>query len=384
MKLLYFIPALHNSGGMERVLTAKINYLADILNFSVVVVTTEQLSKPLFFPLNDKVKLYHLDMDFNGHFNYQLFKKFIVHKYKIGEYRRKTVEIIAKEKPDICISTLGKEIEFIGKLKDKSKKIGEVHFTKQLNKNFLAVRKQSILWKYLGKIRTFQLIKSTQRLDKLVVLTKADMSDWQKTNKNVMQIYNPNVLKNLKTGNCTNKKVIAAGRLDVEKGFDILIDIWKNIAAKNPDWTLEIWGDGALRENLTKQIADNGLNNNVFLKGRTGEIQNKYIESSFYVMTSRYEGFPMVLIEAMSCGLPCISFDCRWGPGEIIEDNKNGFLVPVGNMKEMAERINTLIDSEQLRQKMSEQAKLTAEKFNLHKIMNQWDNLFKSIVTNKD
>jgi glycosyltransferase involved in cell wall biosynthesis len=379
MKLLYFTHSLHNSGGIERVLTTKINYLADILQYNIVIVTTEQMNRHVFFPLSEKIKLYHLDIDFDGDFNSNIFKRIILHQKKKQEYKGRAIEIIAIENPDICISTFSKEVEFICKLKDKSKKVGEIHFSKNFREQFLVAQKQNIFWKYAGKIRTFQLIKSAKKLDKLIVLTQADKIDWEKTNNNIVQIYNPNPLENQQKSNCVNKKAIAVGKLDVQKGFDILIDVWKNIAVKNSDWVLEIWGDGELRQKLTKQIDDNGLSNNILLKGRTNDVQNKYLESSFYIMTSRYEGLGMVLIEAMSCGLPCIAFDCQWGPGEIIKDGVNGFLVPMGDYKQMVECITTLINDEKLRQTMSEQAKLTSERFNLPVIMRQWDSLFKTL-----
>jgi glycosyltransferase involved in cell wall biosynthesis len=364
---------------MERVLSKKINFLNENFGYEIVIVTVEQMGQQNFFHLNPAIVQYNLDVNFNGHFSENLLKKTFLHKKKLRKYKKTVTQIIAKEQPDVCISTFGKDIEFITKLNDKSRKIGEVHFSKNFREQFLTARKNNVLWKYLGKIRTSQLIQSTKKLDKLVVLTKADEKNWQKTNNNIVQIYNPNPLTTFEKSDCENKKVIAVGRLDAQKGYDYLIETWKIVAQQHSDWILDIWGDGELREKLAKQIVKSKLENQVFLRGTTTDIENKYLESSFYVMTSRYEGFPMVLIEAMSCGLPCVSFDCQWGPNEIINNGENGFLVPLGDSEQLAEKINLLITDGKLRKRMSENAKKTAENYEIGKIMEQWNDLFLSL-----
>ena len=380
MKLLYFIPALYNSGGMERVVTQKVNSLVRDFSHDITIVTTEQLGKPNFYPLADKIRVIHLDINFAEHLNCNLISKTRKHWAKQKKYRKKVEDIIDKYQPNICISTGGKEIEFLSKLKDKSIKMAELHFSKRFREHFLVSREKTFFWKYLGQIRTFQLVRSTQKLDKLIVLTKADAEDWNKTNNNVVQIYNPSVVQSEEVASVENKKALAVGRLDAQKGFDFLVCAWRLVVNKHPDWILDIWGSGEDYDSLQRQIADNHLEKNLFLRGVTDNVKNEYLNSSIYVMTSRYEGFPMVLIEAMSYGLPCVSFDCECGPKEIIAEEKNGFLVPVGDVVALADRIVTLIEDEKLRKAMSVSAKENSKRFDLATIMNQWNDLFQEFL----
>ena len=148
---------------------------------------------------------------------------------------------------------------------------------------------------------------------------------------------------------------------------------------KYPDWTLEIYGEGTEREKLEKKINKLGLENSFLLKGVEKNIQNKYLESSIYVMSSRFEGMPMVLLEAMSCGLPVISFDCPCGPRDMIKYNENGFLIEFGNIKEMANKIEELIANEEKRKLFGKNARKSIQKYSKDKIMEEWIKLFENI-----
>ncbi|NDV47268.1 glycosyltransferase family 4 protein [Paludibacter sp. 221] len=382
MKLLYFIPALYNSGGMERVLSEKMNYLVrEYNNYEIIVVTTEQLGRPVFFPLDEQIKQIHLDIDFNNHYQEPLLKKFIHHKQKLKSYKKNIIQILSEHKPDICISLCGKEIEFLYKIKDSTIKIAEIHFSMNVREQFIS-RKGNYLWKMLGKIRTLQLKKQTKSLDKLVVLTQNDKKQWEKTHKNIIVISNPNPLKPKEyLYNNESRTVISVGRLDYQKGYDRLIDTWKIVAEKYPDWQLNIFGSGEDKNALTKQIKQNHLEKDIHLKGISNKIEEEYYKSSFYVMSSRYEGLPMVLIEAMACGLPAISFDCEHGPREIIVNDMNGFLVPAFDINGLAEKIILLIENEEKRIEMSFNAYETVKTYNISAIMKQWDTLFHSLIS---
>ena len=182
-----------------------------------------------------------------------------------------------------------------------------------------------------------------------------------------------------KNSNCKNKKIISVGRLEYQKGFDILIDVWKKVDEKHSDWVLEIYGEGSLRKELQDKIDSLNLTDSLILKGSEKNIQSKYLESSIYMMSSRYEGMPMVLLEAMSCGLPLVSFDCPCGPKDIIKDGENGFLVKFGNIEEMAKKINYLIENEDKRIDMGKKAKELSYNYLKEKIMNQWKELFENL-----
>ncbi len=384
MKIAYCIPSLYNSGGMERILTAKINYLANLNKYELFVITTDQKGRPIKFPLDERIKLIHFDIDFERHYNDNLIRKYLHHKKNIYIYKQKLKKFIDSEKIDICISLGGKEIEFLSRLPVKCKKVAEMHFSMNFREQFLVSRHSGLIWKLLGKIRTQQLKKCTKKLDKLIVLTESDKKQWGKTHKNVKQISNFIPFNNTTVSNLEHKKVITVGRLDAQKGYDMLIDSWKYVATKHPDWELNIYGIGEWEKMLQDKINKYNLKNQVHLKGSSENIISEYVENSMYVMSSRYEGFPMVLIEAISCGLPVVSFNCEFGPNEIIKNGVDGFLVENGNIIQLAERINVLIENEKLRKEMGEKASLNAKRFSKEIIMKQWIELFESLTKNQN
>lgn len=381
MRLLYFIPALFNHGGMERVLTSKVNYLVEKLDYHISIVTTEQMSKKCYFSLSEKINLIHLDLDFNGHFEKALIPKYISHKQKMKLYRKEVQSLVDTLKPDVLISLGGKEIDFLYKLKTDAAIVCEMHFSMNIRTQFMLARKRGLFWKVLGNIRTNQLQYATRKIDKLIVLTNQDKKQWDKTNKNVLHIPNPATFEIRELKNTDNKIAIAVGRLDPQKGYTMLIDTWSIVREKHPDWILNIFGTGDLQEQLENKINALELNGYVNLKGKSDEIENEYLKSSFFVMSSIYEGLPMVLLESMSCGLPVVSFDCEWGPRELITNEYNGFLVETADVNQLANKICYLIENPEQRMTMSVNAQKVAKKYDISIIMNKWDELFKELKT---
>lgn len=380
LKIVYFIPSMFSPGGMERVLTDKINYMVENFAYEITIITTEQNSKPYYFPINEKVKKIDFGINFNEHFSTSLFKKFFSHRNKLKAYKKKTEDFLCKNKIDISISLLGKEIEFFTTLKDQSKKIGEIHFAKNIREQFLSARSSSFIWKILGKIRTKQLVNSTKTLDAFVVLTKQDLEKWQDTHNNLHQIYNPKSYINVELSSLENHKAIAVGRLDEQKAFDVLINIWSSVSSSFPTWTLDIYGEGHMKDKLQHMIIDKKLENNIFLKGTTNNLVKVYKNASLYLMTSNYEGFGMVLLEAMSFGIPCIAFDCESGPSEIIKNNISGYTIPLGDKELFSEKIKSILKNKELMKIMGKESVIQSNNFIIEDIMAQWNNLFKSLV----
>ena len=170
--------------------------------------------------------------------------------------------------------------------------------------------------------------------------------------------------------------MISAGRLTSQKGFERLISVWKEVNKRYPDWSLAIYGTGEDEEALRDQIKEAQLESVITINPPTPEIYTKMQESSIFVFPSRYEGFGLVLIEAMINGLPCISFDCPYGPSEIIKSGNDGFLIPNGNIQAMADKICFLIENENVRKEMGEKARKSVMRYTPENIMLLWNNLF--------
>ena len=176
------------------------------------------------------------------------------------------------------------------------------------------------------------------------------------------------------------KRCIAAGRLESQKNFKDLITAWKTVDARHPDWKLSVYGDGSQKESLQDQIDSMGLKGKVTLKGRTNDVRKELLGSSCLVMSSRFEGFPMILLEALATGLPIVSYDCPKGPSEIVTIGANGYLAKVGDTGTLAQGICSVIANEELRKRFGAESKRRSENFSLEKTMEKWDALFKSAL----
>lgn len=382
MKIVYCLPALYNPGGMERVLTEKVNYLIT-QGFDVTIITTDQKGRENYFKLLPPVKLVDFELNFEDHFNVNLLKKTQSHYKKTSLYKKKLYNYLIRNEVDICISLCGKEIDFLTSLTDQSIKMAEIHFSMNNRKLFIMARHQGLMWRLIGDFRTWQLKRATRQLEKLVVLTEQDAKDWLKTHDNILSIPNPTPFVCDMFADINSKTAISVGKLDEQKGYDYLLKSWKIVCEKHPDWKLKIFGKGAWHDQLTSYINQNELNGVVELCGTTTDIKKEYLNSALYVMSSRYEGLPMVLIEAMACGLPLISFDCECGPRAVINNGENGYLVPVGNIEGLADKICSLIENEDLRQQMSQKSKEYSVRYSPEIIMNQWVDLFESLEKRK-
>ncbi|NWK53048.1 glycosyltransferase family 4 protein [Acinetobacter sp. SwsAc5] len=387
MNILYLIPSLSNSGGMERVLTDKVNYLIKLGNYSITILTTDmKATESPFYELDVNIKVINLEIFFDSIFNLPLLKKRKESKVLLEMYERKLSKYILDNQVDICISMGAKELEFFSKLDVPVVKIFESHFNPTVRSSFIAVHKgSSLFWRILGKYRDWQYLQQTKNLDQVVVLTKNAQIEWKKTHNNVCLINNPSPFVTIsdKIDFTEYKRAIAIGRLEDQKGFDLLIESWRNVYSKYPNWKLDIFGEGSKKNLLQKKINENNLDQVITLKGTTRNVQQELLTSDFYVMSSRYEGLPMVLLESISNGLPIVSFDCPTGPAEIIENNDCGILVLNGNINDLSEKIISVIENVDLRKKMSTIAIEKSKKYSIELIMRQWEQLFTEMLSNK-
>lgn len=382
MNLLYCIPHLYNSGGMERVLTQKVNWLAAHTDYTITIVTTEP--KPtgmsdIYFPLDKRVKVVALNVDFNADYHKCLFPKWLGHTRRMRLYRQKLTDYILREKIDLCISLCGKEIAFLNQLPCRT--IAESHFAKEQRTQLLMANHSGWFWALLGRVRTWQLVQSVKPLERLVVLTDADKAAWEKAGcTNVTVIPNPCMLDNCQLSTIHSqfpKTVLAVGRLHEQKGFDLLLQAWKPIEKTYSDWSLRIVGEGPKRAELEAQIESQGLKR-VVLVGATNNVLDEYEAASIFVLSSRYEGLPLALIEAMWCGLPCIAFDCPQGPAELLAEDR-GWLVPNGDIAELTAQIAYALSHPEEALKCAQKAQIFAQTtYSEAAIMPQWVQLIES------
>lgn len=377
MKIVYCIPGLYNLGGMERVLTMKANYLA-LQGHEIHIVITDGGDKPPYFPLHKSIQVHQLDIDFEEPYRHSFLYRVWLYLTRLRILKKKMNVCLHEIRPDITVSLLRCDINIINKMTDGSLKVGEIHFDR------LHYRQFSVSWippfinSYIQKWWMNVLVHEVKKLSAFVVLTHEDAAFWPELN-NVTVIPNPTSFFPDTVSDCTRKQVIAAGRYVDQKGFDRLISAWQKVASRHPDWVLKIYGDGGGRESLQQQITELGLSENCILEHSVSDIAVKFQESSIFVLSSRYEGFGLVIVEAMSCGLPVVSFACHCGPRDIITEGTDGFLVPEGDIDELAEKINLLIEEDHFRRKMGKMARLKAEKYRIEEIGTQWITLFESL-----
>lgn len=377
MKIIYCTHSTYNPGGMERVLLNKVTYLSRLSGWEVAVVTTDQHQRPPFYPFPANVRMTDLEINYSDDNEKGVWRKITGYLRKRKEHKKKLTALLQKEKADIVVSLYPSESSFIPAIKDGSKKVLELHYCKFFR---LQYGRKGLLG-LIDKWRTCQDEQIVRRFDKFVVLTHEDRGYWGSLS-NIEVI--PNAAMNISGhySDVTRKRLIAVGRLDYQKGFDRLIRAWdivqQNVAFR--DWQLDIFGQGEWQEMLQRMIDERNLQNTLRLNQPTNSIGDEYAKSSLIVMTSHYEGFGMVLVEAMACGVPAVAFDCKCGPKDIIRHGENGLLVHDGDIEGLAAAMMKLMDDEAYRKHLSDNAKKIISTYSEETVMNRWIALFNGLI----
>lgn len=352
IKLLYITNGITGSGGLERVLSVKASMLAEEYGYEIHILSLNEAGKEAFFPYSERIVRHSIATGGNPICYFCQYRKGLIQK--VNEVHPDVISVCDDGLKGFFVpQILGKKIPIIY----------ERHASVLLNESSF----QHQIMKLLAPV-----------FNKFIVLTKGNLKEWPEENAEV--IPNPLSFYPEHSAKLFSKKVIAVGSHSHNKGYDLLLNIWQKIESAFPDWTLEIYGkyNDEIYQNLATKL---NLKNVSFYMPVSG-IEDRYLDSSVFVLPSRSEGFGMVIIEAMSCGLPVVSFDCPHGPADIITDGKDGFLIPNGNTEMFAEKLKMLLRDKDMRRKFGMASRTTAQRYFADKVVKQWDELFQSVVKN--
>lgn len=374
MKIVYTINSIRGLGGIQKVTLLKANALADIPQNKVYIIVTDNwMNHPLIHELSPKITFINLQINYYKD-DYKSKLHQIISNFKIINHYLKLQKVISQINPDIIISVGQSEKYIVPLLQTNAIKIREIHFNSNY-RNF--TYKSKILAKFLNFLDYKVMSKG---YNKMVLLTKEDKDTYFKNNNKFIYIHNPVTFDQTNTVNYNpnSNYVIGVGRLNMQKDFISLIKAWHLVQRECPTWKLKIVGEGPERTNLEQEIKRLNLGNSVVLTGYSNNIKKEMSESSIFVLTSLYEGFGLVLLEAMACGLPSVAFACQFGPKDIITDEKNGLLIYNRDIKSLSENLIYLIQHLYVRKEMSNQALKRVDDFSINNIINQWMQLFQS------
>ena len=381
MHILYIYAEISIKGGTDKILVEKANYLVNH-GYDVTIITESQMGKPLSFKLEDKVCHIDMGLDFGKQYTQGSFRRFLTYSSLMRKYKSRLKNVVNKQRPDIIISAMGRSLSLLSKIDYDGVKIGEAHTTKTHLRSLHLMEQRGGVFKVIAKYMRWKMCRYASKLDALVLLTQNDAEDWKSVAKTFV-IPNPITFFPKESAELVNKQVIMVGRYNDAKGYDFLIPAWEIVHQRHPDWTLNVYGSGELRDQVTGWIREKHLESSIIMHDPVDDIIDKYLNSSICVLSSRYEGFSLVILEAMSCGVPVVSFDCPHGPRNIIKNGEDGFLIEPLNYHALADGICKLIENEGFRKQLGAKARKNVLRFSQDSIMEQWENLFHKLVNDR-
>lgn len=378
MHILYIYSEISIKGGTDKVLVDKANYLANH-GYEVTIVTESQMGRPLSFELDVKVRHIDIGLDFNKQYSQGLLMRLFTYITLMIEYRKRLNRTVNELHPDIIITTMGRSLSLLYKINYDGIKLGEAHTIKRHLRSIHLIEQRGSIFKILAKYMRWRMCRNASKLDALVLLTPKDADDWNGITKTYV-IPNPVPFFPASGAALDNKQVIMVGRYNDAKGYDYLIPAWANVYHHHPDWKLQVYGSGELYNDVVNLIKDYHLESTIILNEPTDDIMNKYLESSICVLSSRYEGFSLVILESMACGVPVVSYDCPHGPRYIIKDGEDGLLIDYLNVKALSDGICRIIEDERERKRLGHNARENVKRFSKDSVMKQWELLFENMV----
>ena len=379
MKIVYLFPHYAQKAGTERILIDKMNLLADY-GFEITALSYEQGCHPFAFPISNKVQRIDLNVRFFPLFRCGLAKRLLMTIVLRQKLIKRLNSFVADMCPDLMICTTYATYEI--KALSKVCLLHSVPFMVESHSTFLNSYSTDLLSLILHRQRLLNR-RQLSRVSRVISLTEGDALEWKKVINNVEVIPNI-VVQNLDNefSDCSQKRIVFVGRFAEQKGLPYLLDIWKIVHSQKPDWQLHMYGDGPLKKWFVKEI--DGLAIGIHVHDPESDIMKVYRDSSVLMLTSVYEPFGLVIPEAMGCGIPVVSFDCPYGPRDIITDGVDGFLIPPYDVQMFADRLCTLMDDEALRKKMGTNGTVSIQRYSSDRILPLWLNLFNQVAKEKE
>lgn len=374
MKILYTIDQVYKHGGIEKALSQKANYLADVDGDEVYVLTHNQGEKPAVYPFSDKIQFLDLGINYVEGRSYFHPKNLL----KARKHKAALKRALKQIQPDIVIScSFGPNFYFLPEVEKQIPKVKEFHGSRYFSSKQPPNFKQ--------KLQVAKRLKAESQYDAIIVLNE-DEKPYYNSSK-ITVIPNPTEWVEY-SSDLTSKKVLAAGRISPVKNFGELIEIWKTVAEDFPDWELHIFGEDYLNTQvqLEKMRNELGLENAVKFKGTSTDMEKTMRDYSIYAMTSKTECFPMILLESLSMGIPILTYNSPTGPKYIVTDGEDAFLVPYKNKEIFIDKLKELMRDDNLRIQMGKKGRQNAKRFEISVVMKQWKDLFLSLThsqTNK-
>lgn len=373
MNIVFLIRSVAKKNGVERTIMDKVNALAN-MGHMVTLLTYEQCNHPYAFHIDEKVRCVDLDCRYYTIYKYPLFKR-LYEAWKMKCYFAKKLHaFINQVHPDVIVTTTyTKEfMDVVISLRRQIRVVIESHtaFTHDMKGGT-----------FIERIQKYALLRSVKRCDLLIALTMSDAECWKQYIRNVAAVSNPLTFYPATLSHPTkeNGRIIAVGRLEPQKRFDRLIEAFSLIAHKYPSWYIDIYGEGNDKETLQRLIEERGLAKQIHLKGVTSNVYSEYERSQFFVFSSDYEGFGLVLVEAMTCAIPCVSTNCPFGPSDIIEDGVDGLLCKM-TVEDLSAKMEWMITHEKERKEMGLKARQAVARYKKENVMKEWEQAYLSVI----
>ncbi len=382
MKIVFLIKSFAMMAGVERLMSDKMNYMADC-GHEIVLITYEQGTHAMPFPLHHNIKHIDLDTRFFVLKKYSFLRRiFEILKMQLI-FKKRLQKVINNINPDI-IHTTTYSINLVGIILDirtKAKRTieSQVSYDSILKENDF---KGKGVFQLIARKYDYYIFSKLKKFDAFFTLTNGDAAKWRTFYNNITIIPNPltNYPVNIKEHSRTFNRIICAGRLNNQKGFDLLIDAFYLISNKCPDWHIDIYGDGDEKDALLHLLKEKKLENRIFIHPASDKIFEEFQNSDFFVFSSRFEGWGLVLVEAMACGIPAVSFKCDFGPEDIITNEKDGLLVTNGNINELGDKILWMINNPEERKLMGMNARASAQKYKKEIVIQRWLDIFNQLL----